>query len=899
LRAKLKPFAPPLILGLLALVFFWKILLTNLILVGVDVFLYFYPYKAYATESLLSGRFPLWNPHIFMGVPFLANSQAGLLYPLNWIFLWAEAPKQVAYSIGLHIWIAAVGAYLFARRGLNLGGTASLVGGGLFALSGYLGAQVEHVNQLQVSAWLPWVFLIFEMVVRQSASRQEPGRHILKGRLINLWQVRRYIALLGLVITLMLLAGHTQTIYISLFGLGLYGLFRPGVCWWPPGRLISSLLSNLMDLHPLIPAVLLAVLMSAAQLLPTLELARHSIRAGGLSYNEAVAFSLNPLKSWLTILPPYGVDLEAQLGPAFSEYIAYIGMVPLLLAALGALYLWRARTGPGLGLGVIGLTGFLLAFGVFTGPVYLALYFLMPGFKLFRVPARWLLLYAFAVSLFAAVGFGRLEDKRWRWVVLLLIPVELFIAAQSLRYNQPTAPEAFSFLRPAIVQLQAIQTPTDRFLSLSGIEYDPGDLKEMSYIFGDQLPERAIYDYVIAAKEKEVLFFNLPMVYGLNAIDGYDGGLLPLKRFIEWQKVFLPEDDLSLDGRLREKLQVVPPGRLLALARVRHIITDKVKDVWLDNIFYDLQFPAYLDPAGAPEIWTNDLPTFQASSIGVVFNTPYPSGSVAKLVVRYTSGQEAIFDLQADKGTPWENAEFGVDYNQVFDGLTGDPIKEIGLIAERSVIVRGVSLIQQATTTSRSIILSTGGNYRFIHGGDVKIYENLNSLPPAYIVRQMETVSNTNEAIALLQNPQFDLSTRIVRVGNPDTGPGTFSSSPVAPNEAVEEDQVQVINYTPEQIELQANLSAPGWLVLTDTLYPGWRAWINDTEVDIFEANLIFRAIEIPAGSHYVTLAFKPMSFYMGLGLSLVGIISFLILILSPQIDAKGDNTYNQPNSRT
>jgi hypothetical protein len=213
--------------------------------------------------------------------------------------------------------------------------------------------------------------------------------------------------------------------------------------------------------------------------------------------------------------------------------------------------------------------------------------------------------------------------------------------------------------------------------------------------------------------------------------------------------------------------------------------------------------------------------------------------------------------------------------------------------------VRGVSLIQQATTTSRSIMLSTGGNYRFIHGGDVKIYENLNSLPPAYIVRQMETVSNTNEAIALLQNPQFDLSTRIVRVGNPDTGPGTFSSSPVAPNETVEEDQVQVINYTPEQIELQANLSAPGWLVLTDTLYPGWRAWINDTEVDIFEANLIFRAIEIPAGSHYVTLAFKPMSFYMGLGLSLVGIISFLILILSPQIDAKGDNTYNQPNSRT
>jgi len=100
---KLKSLLPLLILVLLTLLFFWKILFTNLILVGVDVFLYFYPYKAYATESLLAGRLPLWNPHIFMGVPFLANSQAGLLYPLNWLFLWASPPKQVAYSIALHI----------------------------------------------------------------------------------------------------------------------------------------------------------------------------------------------------------------------------------------------------------------------------------------------------------------------------------------------------------------------------------------------------------------------------------------------------------------------------------------------------------------------------------------------------------------------------------------------------------------------------------------------------------------------------------------------------------------------------------------------------------------------------------------------------------------------------
>ena len=68
-------------LALLTLLFFWKILLTNLILSGVDIFLYFYPYKAYAAEALRQSRLPLWNPHLFMGAPLLANSQVGLFYP--------------------------------------------------------------------------------------------------------------------------------------------------------------------------------------------------------------------------------------------------------------------------------------------------------------------------------------------------------------------------------------------------------------------------------------------------------------------------------------------------------------------------------------------------------------------------------------------------------------------------------------------------------------------------------------------------------------------------------------------------------------------------------------------------------------------------------------------------
>jgi hypothetical protein len=878
ITVKLKQLTPFFILGLLTLIFFWKILLTNLILVGVDVFLYFYPYKAYAAQSLLAGRFPLWNPHIFMGVPFLANSQAGLLYPLNWLFLWAEPPKQVAYSIGLHIWIAGAGAYCFAQHSLKLNPTAALAGGLVFAFSGFLGAQVEHINQLQVSAWLPWIFLLFDQIHSYPRDILSPGAR--RSTLVRLLTKQRFwqkFALLSLIIALMLLAGHTQSVYISLFGLGIYGLFRRGIPWGRPNQIISRLMLIGLDFIPLILAIILALLLSAAQLLPTLELAQLSIRGGGLDYFDTVAFSLNPFKIFYTLFPPYGIDLEAKLGQAFSEFVAYVGLIPMFLAGLAIFHLGRTRQQDKWGLGITGAAGLFLAFGVFTGPVYFFLYLFVPGFNLFRVPARWLLLYTFAMAILTAVGFDLLKEKKRQMVILGLIFLELFIAAQGLRYNRPTAPEAYSSLRPAIVQLKAAQQPTDRFLSLSGIVYDPGDLKEIHHIFDNQLPPRAIYDYVIATKEKEVLFFNLPMIYGLNAVDGYDGGLLPLKRFIDLQKLFLPEDNLSIDGRLREKLDQVPSAPLLSLLGVRHIITDKVYDVWLDDIFYDLQFPAYLNPVTTSEIWTTAIPNFPASAIGLVYHTPVVEGTVAQVIVRYTSGLEKRFDLEAKMGRPWENEAFGLDYNVVFNGLpvnSEDPIAAIGLVAQAEVTVRGVSLIQPANSTSRSIILTTEGNYRAIHSGDVKIYENLNVLPRAFVMHQAKIITDTNSAVTHLQAADFDFRTTLVCQNKPDEEIGLSTLG--QPNSG---DNVTITTYTPEKIELSVKLNSPGWLVLTDTYYPGWQAYIDHLETEILQTNIMFRAIKVPAGQHHIIFRYVPGSFYLGLLLSLAGFSIFIVLL--------------------
>ncbi len=894
----LKSIIPIIILALLTVGFYWKILLTNLILIGTDIFLYFYPYKAYASQALLSGRLPLWNPHIFMGVPFLANSQVGLLYPLNWLFLWAEPPKQIAYSIALHVWIAGMGAYLFAKYRLKLDTLSAFIGGVIFAFSGFLGAQVEHINQLQVSAWLPWIFFISSKARNYEFSLARGNgqtRKVFEN--LSCLGYHRKIAMLGLIIALMLLAGHTQSVYISMFGLGIYilghvilsGLPLKNVVMVRQERfsktflvLATMLPKFIFPFMPLIFAIMLALLISAGQLLPTIELAGHSIRSGGLTYNEVVAFSLNPLKSWLTFLPPYGIDLEKHLGAAFSEFIAYIGMIPLILVMVG---LWNTLKKNGnsslrvrrLSMIFVGGVGFILAFGLFTGPIYAVLYRFVPGFDLFRVPARWLLLYTFSVAMMSAVGFQWICYQRFAMlkkampaIITALIIFELFMASQALRYNHPTAPEAYDFLRPSIVQLQAIQKPTDRFLSLSGIRYDPGDLSEIHNIYDDQLSERAVYDYIVSVKQKEVLAFNLPMIYNLNAVDGYDGGLLPLKRFIDLQRLFLADDNLSLDGRLREKLNSVPSSRLLSLLGVRYIITDKVQDVWINHIFYDLQFPAKLTPK-MPEISTTNIPPLPATAIGVIFKTS-ESGNIGKVIVHYEN-EVVHLNIITNPENMWID-----NYINVLEGLSGEPIKQISIHVNKSVIIKGISLIHQPSITSRSVILSTEGDYQVVHDGDIKLYENRQVYPRAFIVHKTEIVPNIETAITTMKKSS-DALNKTIHVADEGESIGIISRGKFDKDE-----HVTITDYHAERIELTTHLKTPAWLVLTDTYYPGWHAFADGTEIPISEVDIMFRSIPLASGEHKIVFVYRPKSVYWGMGLSILGMLLFVGLMLKRKI---------------
>jgi uncharacterized membrane protein YfhO len=64
-------------------------------------------------------------------------------------------------------------------------------------------------------------------------------------------------------------------------------------------------------------------------------------------------------------------------------------------------------------------------------------------------------------------------------------------------------------------------------------------------------------------------------------------------------------------------------------------------------------------------------------------------------------------------------------------------------------------------------------------------------------------------------------------------------------------------------------LIADGFLVLSDTYYPGWQVFVDGEEAKIYQADYLFRAVPLKQGEHVVEFRYSPSSFRTGLAISL------------------------------
>lgn len=458
-----------------------------------DALSQYYPWRLFAHRWLRQGIIPLWNPHEFCGAPFLANGQSAILYPLHLLFWLMDPVRAFGWSAALHFFLAGCFTFLLARR-CQLSPLASFLSAVTFAFCGWLVAWTSLPTLMNVAVWLPLVLLLTERVAEKLCLPRA--------------------AALGCALGLILLAGHFQIAFYVFLAVAIRGVME---CWsvgvvkrrtthhsitpslqYPNA---SSLLVGLMV------AVAVAVLLAAAQLLPTAELARFSPRAGSATPEGFRNFAMKPAQL-TNLISPVRYDAligEKQIYP-YSEHCGYAGIIPLILALVGSIVAWRKSKF----FTALALFALLYAFGVFAYPFY----FYVPGVSQMGGFGRALVLWCFGVALLA--GFGC--DGLMAWlrprgshhlvsaIGIIFIAVTVLDLFNSGRDFNPTSPRSLIYPRTKLTDFLQDKAKDARILCLT--------------------PE-----WTVTPHPAGILPPNAPMVYDLRDVQGYDS--LQLRHYKE------------------------------------------------------------------------------------------------------------------------------------------------------------------------------------------------------------------------------------------------------------------------------------------------------------------------------------------------------------------------------
>lgn len=349
------------------------------------------------TSDLLDGEWPArvamgrqfargegsgWLPGIYGGYPAIGGGAAA--DPIT-LFCFSIFPPAVALDLFVLITLllAGFGTYRVARA---LGATrvGALVAGGVFVQCGVMVSQIRHLGFLAAVAWFPWALWA----------------------LIRFCKTRgvRPLALFALFFGLQWLSGFPQTAY---------------ACALVYGAVALTLTRDWKLLAGALLACGVAALIGAAQLLPQLELASLSDRAGGVSEKFAVHFAYLP-RNVLQFLWPYVYgdvsDRTYRGASIFWEDFGYAGVTTLVLAGIGV---FRRERNTWLLVGIAAVA-FLFVLGPAT-PVFPLAFRFVPLMSTFRLPTRFLFLVDFALALLAALGASKLGNSRWSLLALLCL----------------------------------------------------------------------------------------------------------------------------------------------------------------------------------------------------------------------------------------------------------------------------------------------------------------------------------------------------------------------------------------------------------------------------------------------------------------------------------------------
>lgn len=890
-----------------------------------DIFRLYYPQRAVYAAALRAGHVPLWTPDVLAGYPLLAEGQTGMFYPLN-LLLYRFLPIDVAlnYSILLSLSLAGVAMYTLGRT-LRLRPAAAVLSALTLTYGGFLVGHFNHLNIMGAAPWLPLELAIIERVLEaRRRAKRALGAPVIA---------------LGLTSGVQFLAGHPQIWLMSTLVVLAFGLFR---AIWPaagPGRTLARAVRLFL---PILLAVAVGLAVAAVQLLPTWELVQQSVRAGGLSADFFTSFSWHPALLATLLVPfilgnPYpniSVELAAYLGLlplilalaapvlrrerltaflvglagvalvlAFGDYTplyAPLSRVPVLnLFRVPARFLYVFSLAiallAGLGLDALLSRGAegqgsrgerdaskegqpcssaplhprpsappLIAGTVVAGAVAIRAASLDT-----LVALRWVLP---AITLVLATGLlvfarqRRIGRRTFAWAAIGLTVVDLyaFAAVYSLTYNDLMPVEMF-YEQPA------------------SLSFFPGDTYNYRV-----LTHQAIVPALSVMRAS--LYPDISLLHGISSANGY----FPLT-----------------PARHAQYLSNLTPGRL-NLLNVRYFAVPQLLPVDPETERYDLHDPFVPDPVDH----VTDIPPTRTEAVELVSFTSQSADwlqgeLVAEIVLTDKDGSTVALPVRVGLDT----AEWAYDRPDVLEDIAhrrspiaqtwparsgfppeGHPghayrarytlpqpmqVTSVQIIPKRPaslIHIEEMALVEHDQRHTLAQLLGLGRHRLVYRDPDVAIFDNLDALPRAFVVYRAQTVPDDETGLSIIDDPGFDPRSEVLL---PNSAGAVLSPpAPFPPTWANGQptSTAQIARYSPGWVEIQAELGRPGYLVLLDSYYPGWRAWVDGQPAPVWRADILFRAVALEPGQHLVTFVYEPPSFRLGSATTLAALAGLSIV---------------------
>jgi hypothetical protein len=399
-----------------------------------------------ATYIRSHGNVALWWPAILCGQPTVASFFADMFYPTLLLRLFLPVHVVWTWTFVIHHFLAGLGTYLFLRE-LKLAVIPAALGGIAYELAGSLItlAYAGHDGRLIGSALMPFALFF----VHRGMTRRQ-----------FVW-----FALTGLVLALQLLSGHVQKVYytgLMLFAWFLFMVIRSAVQE-------KSATTVLRLSACFVVAVGLGVALSAIQYLPVLGNMPFASRGGERGYAYASSWSMPVIETFDLLTPKFSGGLDSYWSRnVFKLHSEYLGILPLLFAAIAVFRRWKDRNVKFFTFSFAG--AMLMAWGGNT-PFYCIPYYTFPGVNKFRGPAMIFFLAAFSLVVLAGHGIDyvlrgekEVDARKTTRTVLVFgaVPLALLLLFAALKgpmmsllaaTTTPTAPklEALAGNYPGIV----------------------------------------------------------------------------------------------------------------------------------------------------------------------------------------------------------------------------------------------------------------------------------------------------------------------------------------------------------------------------------------------------------------------------------------------------------------